>query len=68
MDHAQGSYGFPITPEDLGNAGNQVKLPIEDRIRIRAYERYQQRGYLNGFDLEDWLTAEREIMEDESQG
>jgi hypothetical protein len=33
------------------------------RIRERAYELYEARGKEDGRDLEDWLLAEEEIME-----
>jgi hypothetical protein len=35
--------------------------PVEERIRLRAYELYEKRGRLEGHDLEDWLQAEAEI-------
>ena len=35
---------------------------INERIAKRAYELHQQRGYTHGFDFEDWLEAEREIL------
>ena len=35
----------------------------EERIRQRAYERYQQRGADDGRDFDDWLGAEREENE-----
>ena len=35
---------------------------IEDRIRVRAYELYERRGKVDGYDLEDWLQAEQEIL------
>jgi len=34
---------------------------IQNRIRQRAYELYQQRGGQHGFDIEDWLRAEGEL-------
>ena len=34
---------------------------IEEQIRARAYELYQERGGADGYDVEDWLTAESEI-------
>jgi len=34
----------------------------EDIIRIRAYELFEQRGYEHGHDVEDWLTAEAEVL------
>ena len=38
-----------------------VVIPIDQRIRQRAYELYVQRGCTDGHDLDDWLQAEREI-------
>ena len=38
-----------------------VLIPIEQRIQQRAYELYEQRGRMDGHDLEDWLQAECEI-------
>ena len=34
---------------------------IEEQIRRRAYEFYEQRGREDGHDLEDWLRARAEI-------
>ena len=36
-------------------------LPLEERIRRRAYELYVQRGNESGSELDDWLQAEGEI-------
>ena len=33
----------------------------EQEIRTRAYEIYLQRGGQPGYELEDWLQAEREL-------
>jgi hypothetical protein len=43
----------------------------EDRraeIARRAYELYLERGYVDGQDLDDWLAAERELVEKEAAG
>jgi hypothetical protein len=34
---------------------------LEDQIRLRAYAIYQQRGMVDGAELDDWLQAEEEI-------
>lgn len=34
---------------------------LEEEIRRRAYELYEERGRDDGHDLEDWLRAEAEI-------
>jgi hypothetical protein len=38
-------------------------INLQEEIRDRAYELYEQRGGLDGFDLEDWLQAEAEIRD-----
>ena len=35
---------------------------LESAIRLRAYELYAQRGYIEGLEKEDWLKAEREVL------
>ena len=35
---------------------------IEERIRRRAYELYEQRGMIDGHALDDWLQAEAEVL------
>jgi hypothetical protein len=42
---------------------NVVPINLEDEIRRRAYELYQQRGSGSGSETEDWLTAEREVRQ-----
>jgi hypothetical protein len=37
-------------------------LPLEERMRRRAYELYILRGYEPGSELDDWLRAEEEIL------
>ena len=38
-------------------------LPLEERIRRRAYELYVDRGNQSGSELDDWLQAEEEILQ-----
>jgi hypothetical protein len=42
---------------------NVVPINLDDEIRRRAYELYQQRGFGSGSEAEDWLNAEREIRQ-----
>ncbi|MBI3622447.1 MAG: DUF2934 domain-containing protein [Nitrospirae bacterium] len=35
---------------------------LRDRIARKAYERYLDRGQLDGYDLDDWLEAEQLIL------
>lgn len=35
--------------------------PTEGQVARRAYELYAERGYVDGYDVQDWLQAEREL-------
>lgn len=48
-----------------GTTAPQKQLPFDDlhaRIMVRAYELYVERGYREGCAEEDWLDAEREVL------
>ena len=49
-----------VTPHHV--LPNEVPLPTEERIRLRAYELYEQRGRVDGFAEQDWRQAEREVL------
>ena len=36
---------------------------LEERIRLRAYQLYEQRGKRHGYALNDWLEAEAELTD-----
>lgn len=38
-----------------------VLTNVDEQIRARAYEIYQERGGTDGLDKDDWLRAEAEI-------
>jgi hypothetical protein len=40
-----------------------VEGPSREEIRHRAYELHLERGRIHGWDQDDWLQAERELME-----
>jgi len=35
----------------------------QEKVRFRAYELYEQRGRVHGYELDDWLRAESEITQ-----
>ena len=54
----------PIFPKKQQNrrAGQKAAtMPVEEQIRLRAFEIYMQRGSQAGSEIEDWLQAEAEI-------
>ncbi len=41
---------------------NVIPINLEDEIRRRAYEIFQERGSVPGNEHEHWLQAEREVL------
>ena len=63
------NYDGGETVEPGADAQEQDRLldaSREEDIRRRAYEIYLERGEEPGRDVEDWLQAERELMQDQS--
>ena len=53
-----------MTPRTSSATSVLAKLQsVEDQVRRRAYELYEERGREDGHELEDWLRAEEEIKE-----
>jgi hypothetical protein len=53
----------PKTETKAGaNAGAEAARPSPEAIGKRAYELYLQRGSVPGYELEDWLAAEAELV------
>ena len=48
------------TRKNLKMTGAQPQN-LEEQIRLRAYELYEERGREDGHDFDDWLRAEEEI-------
>jgi hypothetical protein len=47
---------------------NPPSAPItEEEIAQRAYALYEMRGREDGHDLDDWLKAERELLEERTR-
>ena len=42
--------------------------PYDERVALRAYELYLQRGGGDGQDMDDWLAAERELTSHHQDG
>jgi hypothetical protein len=47
--------------EWMSASSSMASEPNDDDIRMRAYQRYVERGGGHGMDFEDWLQAEREL-------
>jgi Protein of unknown function (DUF2934) len=51
-----------VTPELVGDKALILTLGLEEQIRARAYELYEQRGRQDGHHEDDWRQAEAEIL------
>jgi hypothetical protein len=49
-------------PMKIQSVVNELESDIQERIRARAYQLFQERGGEPGHDVEDWLQAEAEIL------
>ena len=71
---------MPKTKPSLREIENEPKVEIDpdienqpsrtithEEIAKRAYALYEARGRENGHDLDDWLEAERELIEERSR-
>lgn len=50
-----------VTKAETRGKGSATGL--DEEIRRRAYELYRQRGYSSGTETDDWLVAEREVLQ-----
>jgi hypothetical protein len=58
---AKSEVESPLPPQPASDPDSFERL--NESIRMRAYELYEQRGRADGFEAQDWLEAEEEILE-----
>ena len=51
------------TPQRTTKQDAKSTADLQDEVRRRAYELYEQRGREDGRDLEYWLQAESEVAQ-----
>jgi hypothetical protein len=62
---ATGNKRWVITVESRSEQHQEIILAT---VAKRAYELFQQRGCAHGFDLEDWVAAEKELLQNHFNG
>jgi hypothetical protein len=50
----------PSASTEKSTSGIRVSA---DDIRVRAFHMYEKRGSKHGYDIQDWLKAERQITQ-----
>lgn len=51
-----------VTTMKPKNPVNPPTVDLQQQIRLRAYQLFEQRGRMHGRDLDDWLKAEAEVL------
>jgi DUF2934 family protein len=52
----------PRSISDPTPTETELRTPeLEEQVRARAYDLYEQRGRADGHELDDWLQAEAEL-------
>ncbi len=59
LSRQDSSHEGPYQPPSV----NEHTAPVDEEIAQRAYELYLARGGAHGYDLEDWLEAERQLRD-----
>ena len=50
-----------FTSDSIPDASHTQTQDLDEQIRRRAYDFYEQRGRTDGHDVDDWLQAEAEL-------
>ena len=56
------------TPQRTTNQTTESTNELQEQIRRRAHELYEQRGRNDGHELDDWLQAESEVTQQKAKG
>jgi hypothetical protein len=59
--------GLAAIPNQTSTRVTQPTLDLQEQIRLRAFELYEQRGH-GGCELQDWLQAESEVTKQKAKG
>ncbi len=51
-----------VEKKNAKNGNAKAPVELEQTIRSRAYELYEERGRQDGFAQDDWLKAEAEVL------
>jgi hypothetical protein len=52
----------------IESSEDRHKQIIQSTVTKRAYQIFEKRGHKHGFDLEDWISAEKELFYDDFDG
>ena len=61
--HSSTRHGVDWGPSYRVKPESEQAFPTKKQIEARAHELYMQRGCEEGYDIEDWLIAEKELKQ-----
>lgn len=62
MAKKSGAAALQENPSATSSDKDRQHQERERMIREAAYYRFVRRGYMHGYDLDDWITAEAELL------
>jgi hypothetical protein len=65
--HSSAYGGINWGPSYRLRPKHEQALPTKEQIEARAYELYLKGGRKDGQDVEDWVTAEKELTQEQIQ-
>ena len=60
------THTMPATLRTI-NQTTESASELQEQVRHRAYELYEQRGREDGHELDDWLQAESQVTQQEAK-
>jgi Protein of unknown function (DUF2934) len=61
----KGDFKMKRIDQDRPIQSPKTPVELEETVRRRAYQIYEQRGMADGREVEDWLEAEAKLLEDQ---
>ena len=61
--HSKQDIAFAEQPSAATESTTSGIHVSQDDIRLRAFHAYEKRGSRHGYDVQDWLKAERQITQ-----
>jgi hypothetical protein len=61
----KGDFKMKRIDQDRPTQSPKTPVELEETVRRRAYQIYEQRGTADGLEVEDWLQAEAELLENQ---
>lgn len=55
-------FDMKLTAQERPTQKQPIPMDLHDQVRRCAYQIYEERGKIDGYEVEDWLRAEAELL------